>query len=795
MKRIIKIVSFCLAVGMTFSAMTSSAVYAETTDFITNSAYSEEMRGLSAIQLVSDMGAGWNLGNSFESETEETYWGNPVTTKKMIDSIAAEGFKTIRIPVRWDDHYSDKNTYTIDTAFLNRVSEVVDYALDNGMYVILNSHHCDYQTQVSSTPSEAVKKELATQWTQIAGYFKNYGDKLIFETNNEPRRDEDWKGTSAYYECVNVYNEAARAAIRATGGNNTRRLISMPTYCASGDEPKIAAWKKPADDDMISVSIHAYLPYDFAFTKDGHSNWIASDEAELNAFFNRLKTYFIDKGIPVIVDEFGSVDKSNTNARITCAKYYTSLARRFAEQDIPCVWWDNNCVGTDGENFGIFNRQNDSWYYKSIADAIVNAYEGDPEAEVSCSSETILFEGKNSSIKYGQAVTLPASAVTTLSEGDSIYAVFSGQTPEIILQSWTNGDIWCKVNPDSISNGTAVWSYSTLYNAYKKDGGTPFLNLDVVYVGDTGGYMEVTKVYSSSSSTSSHTHSYDGAEKISLEASPTTKGRKTVSCSVPGCTAYKVVTFDYQGGSTAEVSEIEAFVDRLYTIILDRSAEAAGLADWTNDLKNGKATSADIVYGLANSDEFKNKALSNDEIIERMYLAMLGRSSDAAGKADWLNTMANGVSVNGIINGFSGSEEFANICSGYGIKAGNITTCEPRDKNVNLTSFVSRMYTKALNRAYDVNGLNDWTGDYLAGKATADKIAYGFILSQEFEGRNLTDEQYVDTLYRTFFDREPDEGGKSGWLDELAKGTSRKDVLDGFLGAQEFANLKGSFGV
>ena len=254
----------------------------------------------------------------------------------------------------------------------------------------------------------------------------------------------------------------------------------------------------------------------------------------------------------------------------------------------------------------------------------------------------------------------------------------------------------------------------------------------------------------------------------------------------------KVAVRIVDSSKTAQVSE---FVDRLYNIILDRPAESAGLADWTNALIYGENTSADIVYGLANSDEFKNKGLSNDEVIERMYLAMLGRGSDASGKADWLSAMANGCTVNGIINGFSGSQEFANVCAGYGISAGSISSCEARDINVNLTAFVSRMYTKALDRAYDVSGLNDWTGDYLAGKATADKIAYGFILSDEFVNRNLSDEAYVDTLYRTFFDREPDEGGKAGWLDAMANGASRQDVLDGFLGAEEFANLKASFGV
>jgi len=241
--------------------------------------------------------------------------------------------------------------------------------------------------------------------------------------------------------------------------------------------------------------------------------------------------------------------------------------------------------------------------------------------------------------------------------------------------------------------------------------------------------------------------------------------------------------------------QVQAFVDRLYYIILDRHADADGLADWTNDLTSGAKTSADLVYGIANSPEFNNKALPNDQIVERMYLAMLGRASDPSGKADWLDAMANGCTVNGIINGFSGSQEFANVCAGYGISAGSVTSCEPRDKNVNLTAFVSRMYTKALNRAYDVSGLNDWTNDYLTGAATANKIAYGFILSQEFANRGLSDDAYVDTLYRTFFDREPDEGGKASWLEAMANGASRQDVLDGFLGAQEFANLKASFGV
>ena len=246
---------------------------------------------------------------------------------------------------------------------------------------------------------------------------------------------------------------------------------------------------------------------------------------------------------------------------------------------------------------------------------------------------------------------------------------------------------------------------------------------------------------------------------------------------------------------TGDAAEpVPAFVERLYTTLLSRPSEEAGKSEWVDAVNNG-TTAAEAASGFVLSEELRNQNLSNGEFVDRMYRTFLDREADAAGKADWVSILDNGCSYAYILNSFAGSQEFNNLCDSYGITAGSYESSEPRDKNADLTAFVSRMYTKALNRAYDVNGLNDWTGDYLDGKATANDIAYGFILSEEFEGRNLSDEAYVDTLYRTFFDREPDEGGKAGWLDELANGTSRKDVLDGFLGAEEFANLKKSFGV
>ena len=511
--------------------------------------YSSQMRGLTAFQIVNDMGAGWNLGNTLESSNNETYWGNPVTTKGMIDDIAQRGFTTLRVPVRWDDHYTNASTYTIDSSYMDRVEEVVNYGLDNDMYVILNVHHNDLQHNVPNT--DVISAELTAIWDQIGERFKNYGDKLIFEVNNEPRCQEDWMGTAAYYESVNQCNEAARAAIRATGGNNTDRLVMLPTYCASGDYAKAAAWTKNADDDMIAVSIHAYLPFDFAFEGTGHTDWRDSDLTELAAFFDRMDSLFLSKGVPVVIGEFGACNKNNTTDREKYAGIYGGLARQFAQQDIPCVWWDNNCYGTGAENFGIYNRSQRSFTYGGIADAIIGAYDGAPACEEYTTGEDVLSAGGTCS-EWGQAVQLDAGTIVTLSAEDTIYCNYtSDAAPEFILQSDSNdAKGWVKIEPDSCADGVAQWKFSTLLSKFGGD----LSDLSRGFIGATFSSLTVTKVYIPR--TSAHTHIYDGTENITIPATATTKGRKTIGCSVSGCTAYKIEVLE--NGEVVKPSNIKA---------------------------------------------------------------------------------------------------------------------------------------------------------------------------------------------------------------------------------------------
>ena len=169
--------------------------------------------------------------------------------------------------------------------------------------------------------------------------------------------------------------------------------------------------------------------------------------------------------------------------------------------------------------------------------------------------------------------------------------------------------------------------------------------------------------------------------------------------------------------------------------------------------------------------------------------------TDTDGKANWVSLLDNGVSRAYVLKGFTDSSEFNNLCSVYGIQQGTITTSENRDKNPQVTAFVNRLYTIAMNRAADVNGLNDWTGKLLAKTKTPKQVASGFVFSQEMANRNLSNQEYVTMLYRTMMDREPDEAGLNDWVTRLQSGTSRQSVFDGFADSTEFDNIVRAYGL
>lgn len=256
-----------------------------------------------------------------------------------------------------------------------------------------------------------------------------------------------------------------------------------------------------------------------------------------------------------------------------------------------------------------------------------------------------------------------------------------------------------------------------------------------------------------------------------------------------------VTVSEYEANNRAE-ENVRNFVKRLYRVILNREAEENGLNAWTKQLMDRKASGAQIVCGFVESDEFMQRGLTNEEVVEIMYLAMLDRASDDVGREGWTKILDGGCSYVYIVNGFAGSAEFNGICNTYGIDAGIVDTDRKRDRNPQLTQFVSRCYTQALGRQYEVNGLENWCDAIISRRNTPKQAAQMFIFSDEFLQKDLSSEEYIKVLYRTFMGREADEVGLNGWIEVLESGREdRMKVLEGFSDSVEFAGILESFGL
>lgn len=240
----------------------------------------------------------------------------------------------------------------------------------------------------------------------------------------------------------------------------------------------------------------------------------------------------------------------------------------------------------------------------------------------------------------------------------------------------------------------------------------------------------------------------------------------------------------------------ESFVKRLYRYCLGREAEAAGLSDWSGRLESGRENGGEVAYGFFFSEELKLRNLSDEEYVDLLYRVFLARKPDEAGKADWVLKLKNGMSREYVMNGFSASPEFTEICRNCGFGSGIAPTGQMRDKNQQLTAFVARMYEKALGRSFDADGLNDWCGRVINQNWTPYRVATeGFFHSEEFLNKNTTNEEFVKILYRTFLNREYDEEGLNYWLARLGKGESRDRIIAGFADSREFADLMAKYGL
>lgn len=342
---------------------------------------------LDQTQITEAMGLGWNLGNQLEASSgglpSETCWGNPEITKELIDTVKAQGFKTVRIPVSYLDMIGDGPDYKIDTDWLDRVQEVVDYVVDNDMFAIVNMHGDGYYTVDHSwllcaeddDKQTEIKDKYGKVWTQIADRFKDYDQHLIFESMNEEFNNDYGKPDANAYENINAYNQIFVDSVRATGSNNEKRWLLLPGWntnieYTAGDDYN---FKIPtdngckADGKRIMISVHYYDPFNFTIDENktaktqwgkyavkNYDNW--GQEDYVDSQMALLNEKFVSQGYPVVIGEFGAQDKTEKFADYNEFRRYWSeyLIKAAKKNGVVCVYWDNGYNGNKG--FGIINR-------------------------------------------------------------------------------------------------------------------------------------------------------------------------------------------------------------------------------------------------------------------------------------------------------------------------------------------------------------------------------------------------------------------------------------------------------
>jgi endoglucanase len=346
-----------------------------------------------AAQLAANIKLGWNAGNSLEAIGGETAWGNPKITKSLIDLVKQNGFNAVRLPCSWNQYLANSSTAQLKTDWLNRVRDVVQYCIDNDMYVLLNIHWDGGWLENNCTPEKQEQNNAKQRafWQQIATHLRDFDERVMFASANEPNVEN-----ATQMEVLSSYHQTFINAVRETGGKNSYRVLVIQGPSTDIEKTNNLMTTLPADNvaNRLMVEIHYYTPWNFCgLTEDAswgkmfyywgagyHSdtdpqrNATWGEEAIVLSNFKLMKTKFIDHGIPVIMGEYdatrrlsltGEALTKHLASRAYYLKYVTATAK--ANGIVP-FYWDNGATGNHGS--GIFRRDNNTVSDQQALDAL-----------------------------------------------------------------------------------------------------------------------------------------------------------------------------------------------------------------------------------------------------------------------------------------------------------------------------------------------------------------------------------------------------------------------------------------
>lgn len=355
-----------------------------------------------ATELADEMTIGWNLGNTLEAIGGETYWGNALTTQRLIDSVKAAGFNTVRIPCSWNQ-YANQSNHQISAQWMARVKEVVDYCIRRDLFVVINIHWDGGWLEENCTLEKQEENNIkqAAFWLQIATTFKDYDDRLLFASANEPHVADATEMAvllSYHQTCINT--------VRGTGGNNVERTIIVQGPATDIEKTNALMNTMPTDPtpNRMMAEVHFY-PYQFTLmdadenwgnqfyywgacnhsTTDAAHNPTWGEEAFVDEMFQLMKTQFVDKGYPVMLGEFGarkrtSLTGANYDLHMKSREYYLKyVVKSSLKHGIIPVYW---CAGL-GE---LFNRVTGEVLERGTVNALM-AGTYSTSASVNCSAD------------------------------------------------------------------------------------------------------------------------------------------------------------------------------------------------------------------------------------------------------------------------------------------------------------------------------------------------------------------------------------------------------------------------
>lgn len=391
-------------------------------------------RDMTADEMVAEMGTGWNLGNTMDGHTGftpgETIWQNVETTQALMKAVHDAGFNTVRVPVTWGTMIDDSNGYKIDEKWMSRVQDIVDYCINMNMYVIINIHHDGAEQtgwfRIGAEDLQPVREKYAAVWQQIAERFKDYDEHLIFESMNEVvGPDNSAEGIAKDTQIIMEFNQLFVDTVRATGSNNEYRWLSVPGRYTNitNMTSDAAGFDIPNDStpNRLFVAVHHY-DWTFGLLENAQGNtWNLASFNNLIDMFGALEEKFTSKGIPVILGEYGAINKNNDVDR---AYHMEGMNRLCQQTGVVPVYWDQgwyDLTMTPDFSFTLIDRATLEEVYPTVIEGIMRG---------------IYFEGKEDLTDIVKDTTV--TPITEMKQYEGMVTTMVGEVVDVSLADYVD---------------------------------------------------------------------------------------------------------------------------------------------------------------------------------------------------------------------------------------------------------------------------------------------------------------------------------------------------------------------